>query len=604
MKHLSLFRLALTLALLWGVQFTFAATYHVSPDGDDGNDGSVAQPFRTIRYAVGVAQGGDEIYLRGGVYYLDQTVRIERASGTKAQPTKLWAYPGEEPILDGSQFSVFDPDAVDNDILRLRAAHWHLKGIRMRNSPSGGILVTGDESIGNILERLTIHDNRDTGLTLYDGVAQTLILNCDSYRNFDPQTNGENADGFGAKSNSSDTFVGQGNVFRGCRAWANSDDGWDFWKAGNAVTVENCWAYDNGFDIWNFGSEFTGNGNGFKLGREQGAHVLKNCLTWGNRVRGFDVNNNMTGVTLQNCTGWNNGRNFVFYGPDQHVLRNCLSVAGDVDVSGGTDDTFNSWTLSVTVSEDDLQSLSDEVATGPRNNDGSLPTSGFLRLADGSDLIDQGVDVGLPFSGAAPDLGAFETKGSPANDASYGVGRTEAEAMDLDNYEVADWPEASGKAVQVATQGGIGSVGYRFTGQDGEYNLTIRYLDEPDGSSTFTLITNDVTTRQWAADQVTGGSDQWMTQTVSGVFLQQDSRIEIQAGADRGEYARLDYVEVTPVAPESGLTIRARGTTGEENMELRINGQSVATWQRDDCLAGVHLRRSVERYRPGGFHQR
>lgn len=47
-------------------------------------------------------------------------------------------------------------------------------------------------------------------------------------------------------------------------------------------------------------------------------------------------------------------------------------------------------------------------ATAPRNTDGSLPTIG-LRLAAGSHLIDAGgANVGLPYLGAAPDLGAFE----------------------------------------------------------------------------------------------------------------------------------------------------------------------------------------------------
>ena len=32
----------------------------------------------------------------------------------------------------------------------------------------------------------------------------------------------------------------------------------------------------------------------------------------------------------------------------------------------------------------------------------------FMKLAEGSELIDAGIDVGLPFLGKAPDLGAFE----------------------------------------------------------------------------------------------------------------------------------------------------------------------------------------------------
>jgi len=45
---------------------------------------------------------------------------------------------------------------------------------------------------------------------------------------------------------------------------------------------------------------------------------------------------------------------------------------------------------------------------GPRSPDGSLPILEFLRLRDGSQLIDRGTDVGLPYNGSAPDLGAYE----------------------------------------------------------------------------------------------------------------------------------------------------------------------------------------------------
>ncbi len=43
---------------------------------------------------------------------------------------------------------------------------------------------------------------------------------------------------------------------------------------------------------------------------------------------------------------------------------------------------------------------------GPRQPDGSLPLLNFMRLAAGSDLIDAGTNIGLPFNGTAPDLGA------------------------------------------------------------------------------------------------------------------------------------------------------------------------------------------------------
>jgi hypothetical protein len=62
----------------------------------------------------------------------------------------------------------------------------------------------------------------------------------------------------------------------------------------------------------------------------------------------------------------------------------------------------------VTVSSDDFLSVDEALAEAVRQADGSLPNVDFMRLAAGSDLIDAGTDVGLPYNGSAPDLGAFE----------------------------------------------------------------------------------------------------------------------------------------------------------------------------------------------------
>jgi hypothetical protein len=47
--------------------------------------------------------------------------------------------------------------------------------------------------------------------------------------------------------------------------------------------------------------------------------------------------------------------------------------------------------------------------TQDREADGSLPSLPFLKLDPGNlRMIDRGVDVGLPYVGSAPDLGAYE----------------------------------------------------------------------------------------------------------------------------------------------------------------------------------------------------
>jgi hypothetical protein len=74
----------------------------------------------------------------------------------------------------------------------------------------------------------------------------------------------------------------------------------------------------------------------------------------------------------------------------------------------GVDTAFNTWDLSITPAASDFVSVSDTGAMGPRQADGSLPNLDFMKLADGSRMIDKGTDVGLPYVGSAPDLGAYE----------------------------------------------------------------------------------------------------------------------------------------------------------------------------------------------------
>ena len=106
----------------------------------------------------------------------------------------------------------------------------------------------------NIFERLNLHHDEGPGLFIAEG-GHNLVLNCDSHHNYDPDKGGENADGFGGHSRM------EGNVFRGCRAWFNSDDGYDLIHARGLHRIEHCWAWSNGFvpDT----NQRVGNGGGF-----------------------------------------------------------------------------------------------------------------------------------------------------------------------------------------------------------------------------------------------------------------------------------------------------------------------------------------------------
>ncbi len=387
-----------------------AAKYYVATNGSDYNSGTnLAQPFATLTRAAGLAGPGDLICVRGGTYHSAVRIRLTR-SGSPAQAIQVRAFPGEHPVFDFSAQSF----ASTNRGIDINGNWWRVCGLEVFGAGSFGIHITGDS---NVIESCAVHNCRQAGIAISQPGSGNLILNCDSYRNFDydpgtHNTHGEDADGFGAKLG-----VGPGNVFSGCRAWENADDGWDLWKATNAVVITNCWAFRNGTNFMN-DPRFSGDGNGFKLGGYYlpGPHRVINCVAFDNPHNGFDQNNNSAALTLDNNTAWANGdSNFqLAHGTNviPHLLRNNLSLAGgkaDAFRSGSLL-TNNSWQIMpAPAGVKDFSSMDPSLALAPRQADGSLPETPFLRPVPGGRLVDRGVNIGSPFSGAAPDLGAFES---------------------------------------------------------------------------------------------------------------------------------------------------------------------------------------------------
>ena len=217
--------------------------------------------------AVAHAQPGDTIRIPSGTYKLDKPLVLE-AKGTQAAPIRLEAAPDAKarPVLD------FSAEAEEKDQygLHVKGDWWHVVGIDVRHAGNYGIFITGSH---NTLERCVSTENRNTGTHLGPPASYNLIVNCESFRNFDPKTQGENADGFAAKHE-----VGPGNVFRACRSYQNADDGWDLWMCPNPIVVEDCVSYRNGYNIWHI-PDFQGDGNGFKFGGNYVAtpHI---CRRW------------------------------------------------------------------------------------------------------------------------------------------------------------------------------------------------------------------------------------------------------------------------------------------------------------------------------------
>ena len=112
MRFLFPFRFFCWLLLLTGAAsgHTRAQTYYVSPGGSDTNAGTLQAPFATLtraREAVRRHAGGQKpvtVYLRGGRYYLQETIGFDaRDGGSPQAPVTYRAYGSEKPVLCGAR---------------------------------------------------------------------------------------------------------------------------------------------------------------------------------------------------------------------------------------------------------------------------------------------------------------------------------------------------------------------------------------------------------------------------------------------------------------------------------------------------------------------
>lgn len=153
-----------------------AATLYVSTTGNDSGTGALATPYRTITKAAQVAKPGDQVHVRGGVYY--ETVSIT-SKGTSAARISFRSYPGETAVIDGSQAL-----ADKNGVTFYLASFVDFSNFEVRNAKRVGICGWGANNI-RVLNN-TVHTSWRNGIYFgYDtmGAVYDITVDGNTVRN-------------------------------------------------------------------------------------------------------------------------------------------------------------------------------------------------------------------------------------------------------------------------------------------------------------------------------------------------------------------------------------------------------------------------------------
>lgn len=401
--------------------------YYIAPNGNDiTGDGSFSNPFFSLEKVWSVLVAGDTCYCRGGTYQFDNRQDLTGKSGAAGNLISILNYPNEVPIF------TITPDfnrAVQGNLIYIESDYLHIRGFEV----TGLIQTLGNyawsaffvnQTNHSIYERINYHHNGGSFI-IQGNSDDNLVQNCDFHHNYDPYGSAP-YDGSVSQYTNTDGMAfrtinhGLSNTIQYCRAWNNGDDGFDLWDNDGYVLLDGCWSFNNGFR--EDGSTPGGDGAGFKLGETSADYsaeylrTIQNCLAVNNRMYGISQNGALCMAYVYNNTVYGNGYRGIYFSSSwgtirHHIVRNNIAYGNVTNTLITADATVdhNSWNAGYTCNDNDFQNFDESQQYNDRTVLGALPDITFLHLVAGSDLINTGVNVGLPFSGAAPDLGCFET---------------------------------------------------------------------------------------------------------------------------------------------------------------------------------------------------
>lgn len=220
-------------------------TTEVPTFNGDTSDGVVVDNFNDLKTEL--AKQNNKVYVKGTIM-CNERISLNTAEAN----VELYGIPnsdGTAATLDFAPIRDSRTSAGSGGAgFMINGSHYTFRNLIIQNAGDCGIRITGNGSGYCTFENVVFRYNNNSGISLTKGAAHNTFRYVDSYRNGDLiQKNGADADGFSVK-----LAAGEDNYFYNCRAWENSDDGWDSYdrksEGGIIGSIEyiECVTFNNG----------------------------------------------------------------------------------------------------------------------------------------------------------------------------------------------------------------------------------------------------------------------------------------------------------------------------------------------------------------------
>lgn len=388
--------------LMWSLPLVFAETRYIAHWGRDSNSGSISAPWATISHAASQAQPGDTIFVRGGTYSEGEIwIRQDQGMGGKNRRyVTIAAFPKETPrFTNGSRGLIVD------------ASYVRVIGLRFEN---GKTLYNVDWA--GSTHHIEFIRNHFSGTPDYAAISITGDSNLVAENVIDISGNSVGTQGHGIYASKGVHTIIRGNFIAGATGYGihlyeerRSGDPSGYMREIRDVVIENNYVSNSQ----------KRSGIIVAAGADSGPAFIDGVVIRHNMV----VNNAQYGIVLN---GWSAIRNIDLYhntiygNADNGIqieqeVKNVRIKNNLICVRSGLYHIDNASNAQGVVVDHNLYDpapvkVNEVTELFPITGDPRFVDvgNGDFHLREGSAAIDAGVDLGVPFSGAAPDLGAFE----------------------------------------------------------------------------------------------------------------------------------------------------------------------------------------------------